>query len=42
MKITVETTIAAPIEKVWYAYTTPEDIKQWTLPPTTGTQPLLR
>ena len=29
MKINVETTIAAPIEKVWRAYTTPEDIKQW-------------
>ena len=29
MKITVETTVAAPIEKVWRAYTTPEDIKQW-------------
>jgi uncharacterized protein YndB with AHSA1/START domain len=29
MKITVETKIAAPIEKVWAAYTTPEDIKQW-------------
>lgn len=29
MKITVETTISAPVEKVWRAYTTPEDIKQW-------------
>ncbi|MCO6453423.1 MAG: SRPBCC family protein [Caldilineales bacterium] len=29
MKITVETTVAAPIEKVWRAYTTPDDIKQW-------------
>ena len=29
MKITVETIVAAPIEKVWRAYTTPEDIKQW-------------
>ena len=29
MKITVETTVAAPIEKVWRTYTTPEDIKQW-------------
>lgn len=27
--ITVETTAAAPIEKVWRAYTTPGDIKQW-------------
>lgn len=29
MKITVETIVAAPIEKVWSAYTTPEDIQQW-------------
>jgi uncharacterized protein YndB with AHSA1/START domain len=29
MQITVETTVAAPIETVWRAYTTPEDIKQW-------------
>ena len=29
MKITVETTVAAPIEDVWRAYTTPEDIKRW-------------
>lgn len=29
MKITVETTIAAPMEEVWRAYSTPEDIKQW-------------
>lgn len=29
MKITVETNVAAPIELVWRAYTTPEDIKQW-------------
>jgi uncharacterized protein YndB with AHSA1/START domain len=29
MKITVETTVAAPIEAVWRAYTTPEDIKKW-------------
>ena len=29
MKITVETTVAAPIEQVWRAYTTPADIKQW-------------
>ncbi len=29
MKLTVETTVAAPIEDVWRAYTTPEDIKQW-------------
>jgi len=28
-KITVETIVAAPIEKVWRAYTTPDDIKQW-------------
>jgi uncharacterized protein YndB with AHSA1/START domain len=29
MKITIETTIAASIEQVWRAWTTPEDIKQW-------------
>jgi len=29
MKITVETNVAAPIDNVWRAYTTPEDIKQW-------------
>lgn len=29
MKITVETIIKAPIAKVWSAYTTPDDIKQW-------------
>jgi uncharacterized protein YndB with AHSA1/START domain len=29
MKITVETTVKAPIEQVWRAYTTPEDIIQW-------------
>lgn len=29
MKITVETTIAAPVAEVWRAYTTPEDIKKW-------------
>ena len=31
-RITVETTVAAPVEKVWAAYTTPEDIKQWNTP----------
>ena len=29
MKITVETTIPAPIELIWQAWTTPGDIKQW-------------
>ncbi len=29
MKITVETTVAAPIAEVWRAYTTPEDIRHW-------------
>lgn len=29
MKIAVETTVAAPIESVWRAYTTPEDIVHW-------------
>src|SRR5690348_4871882 len=28
-KITVETTVAAPIERVWAAWTTPEAIKSW-------------
>jgi uncharacterized protein YndB with AHSA1/START domain len=28
-KLTVETTVAAPIAKVWAAYTAPDDIKQW-------------
>lgn len=30
--ITVETMVAAPIEKVWRAYTTPEDIIRWNAP----------
>lgn len=29
MKITVETTVNAPVASVWHAYTTPDDIKQW-------------
>jgi len=29
MKITVQTTVRAPIDKVWKAYTSPEDIVQW-------------
>lgn len=29
MKLTVETRVAAPIELVWRAYTTPADIVQW-------------
>ena len=29
MKIAVETSIKASIDKVWAAYTTPDDIKQW-------------
>ena len=29
MKVTIETTVKAPIDKVWSAWTTPEDIKQW-------------
>lgn len=29
MQITVETTVLAPLDLVWKAYTTPEDIKQW-------------
>lgn len=29
MHITIDTTIAAPIEAVWQAWTTPDDIVQW-------------
>jgi uncharacterized protein YndB with AHSA1/START domain len=29
MKITIETTVHAPIDKVWRACTSPEDIIQW-------------
>lgn len=29
MTITVETTVAAPIQQVWRAYTTPEHIVKW-------------
>jgi len=29
MKITVDTVVAAPVDEVWRAYTTPKDIKQW-------------
>lgn len=29
MKISVETLVNAPLAKVWSAYTTPSDIKQW-------------
>lgn len=29
MKITVEAIVNAPVAKVWSAYTTPDDIKQW-------------
>jgi uncharacterized protein YndB with AHSA1/START domain len=29
MKVTVEITIPAPIELIWQAWTTPEDITQW-------------
>lgn len=29
MTITVETNVKAPIDRVWEAYTTPEDIVQW-------------
>jgi len=28
-KITVETTVAAPIERVWRAWNTPDDIERW-------------
>ena len=29
MKITVTTSVAAPLAEVWRAYTTPDDIKAW-------------
>jgi len=29
MKITIEAKVAAPIEKIWHAWTTPADIKRW-------------
>ncbi|WP_316226444.1 SRPBCC family protein [Bradyrhizobium sp. SZCCHNS3052] len=29
MRITVETTVAAPIDQVWRAYTTPAEIVEW-------------
>lgn len=29
MRITVETSVAAPIDQVWRAYTTPADIMKW-------------
>jgi uncharacterized protein YndB with AHSA1/START domain len=29
MNITIETLVCAPIDKVWRAYTSPEDIIQW-------------
>ena len=29
MKITVEVAVKAPVDKVWSAYVTPEDIVQW-------------
>lgn len=28
-KLTVQTTVVAPIDRVWAAYISPEDIKQW-------------
>jgi uncharacterized protein YndB with AHSA1/START domain len=32
MKITVETNVAAPIERVWDAWSNPADIQQWNAP----------
>ena len=29
MKIIVSTVVQAPVDEVWHAYTTPEDIKAW-------------
>jgi len=31
MKITIETTVAAPIDDVWRAWTTAEEIKEWNV-----------
>jgi len=31
MQITFETIVNAPIAKVWAAYTTPDNIKQWNV-----------
>ena len=31
MKITIETTVASPIEDVWRAWTTPDDIRRWNV-----------
>jgi uncharacterized protein YndB with AHSA1/START domain len=31
VKITVEASIKAPVARVWSAYTTPEDIRQWNI-----------
>jgi uncharacterized protein YndB with AHSA1/START domain len=46
LKITVETSVAAPIERVWRAYVTPENIQQWNAASddwhTTGAQVDLR
>ena len=32
MTITVETTVSTPIEEVWRAWNSPDDIKQWNTP----------
>jgi uncharacterized protein YndB with AHSA1/START domain len=29
MRLNVQTTVHAPVEQVWRAYTTPDDIRQW-------------
>ncbi len=29
MKIAIDTTVTAPLEEVWRAWTTPDDIKKW-------------
>ena len=29
MEITIESTVAAPLEKVWHAWTTPSHIQEW-------------
>ncbi len=32
MKLTVETLVKSPVDKVWSAYTAPDHIKQWNTP----------
>ena len=41
-KVTVETTVQAPVEKVWEYWTEPTHITKWNRLQMTGTHPLLR